>query len=258
MTRAGFTLAALAGCCVAGCSAGPLEVATLMPQNLLDGLVAHWAFDEGVGTVADDSSGNARTGAIAGPGWSWLPNGQFGSALHFSGVDYVSVGAFPRATASYTVAAWVLVQVSELGAPIANLISTEMIGGGWSLYGSLSVPPGTYSFRYEDNAVTADYAQATCDVADGSICLDPGVWTHLAAVVDAGSLTLYVNGVVSTVSSTMGPILPGSGTLYLGRSAELTPTFPLTGALDDVAIWSRALVPAEIQELVAAAVPAPM
>ena len=28
--------------------------------------------------------------------------------------------------------------------------------------------------------------------------------------------------------------------LYLARSAELNPTFPLTGALDDVAIYNRA------------------
>ena len=35
-------------------------------------------------------------------------------------------------------------------------------------------------------------------------------------------------------------ILPGSTVLDIARSAELSPTFPLTGALDDITIYDRA------------------
>ena len=250
--RARFALLALAGCGAAGCTAGPLDVATLMPTSLTDGLVAHWAFDENFGTFADDSSGNGRTGAIAGPGWSWIP-GQFGSALHFAGSDYVSVGAFPRATPSYSVSAWVLIEASELGAPIVNLISTETLGGGWALY-QLGAPAVTYDFRYLESAAGATYEVASCG------CVTPGVWTHLAAVVDgdAATLTLYVNGAASATVATPTAILPGSSTLYIARTAALNPSFSLTGSLDDIAIWDRALVPAEVALLAQAAVPDPM
>jgi hypothetical protein len=250
--RARFALLALAAWGAAGCSAGPLEVAALMPDSLTNGLVAHWALDENFGTFADDSSGNGRTGAIAGPGWSWVP-GQFGSALHFSGSDYVSVGAFPRATPSYSVSAWVLIEASEMGAPIVNLISTETLGGGWALY-TLGPPAVTYDFRYLQNAATATYEMASC------ACVVAGSWTHLAAVLDgdAASLTLYVNGMPSATIATTTAILPGNSTLYMARTATLNPTFSLTGALDDIAVWDRALVPAEVALVAKAAVPDPM
>ncbi len=43
----------------------------------------------------------------------------------------------------------------------------------------------------------------------------------------------------------------------MARSALLTPTFPLTGALDDIAIYSRALVAEEVAALSKAAAPDP-
>jgi len=67
-----------------------------------------------------------------------------------------------------------------------------------------------------------------------------------------------VNGVATPAVSTAGTaILLGSATLYLARSAELSPTFPVTGALDDVVIYSRALVPEEVAALGQAAAPNP-
>ncbi len=57
-----------------------------------------------------------------------------------------------------------------------------------------------------------------------------------------------MNGVPTTVATTSA-ILPGSSVLYLARSAVLNPTFPLTGALDDIAIYYRALVAEEVAQL---------
>ena len=48
----------------------------------------------------------------------------------------------------------------------------------------------------------------------------------------------------------------GERTLYMGRWPQ-TPTRPLTGALDDVAIYARALVPEEIALLSRAQAPDP-
>jgi Concanavalin A-like lectin/glucanases superfamily len=237
----------------AGCTPGPIEIATVPASNLTNGLIAHWAFDEDSGDVANDGSGNGHTGLLAGPGsgYGWI-TGEFGSALQFSGADYVTAPGIPRATPSYTVSAWVLIESTELGAPIANLISTEALGGGWALYATLPVPgQQSYVFRYATNAAQG-YEVASCT------CVVPGVWTHLAAVLDgdAATLTLYANGVPTSVATTSA-ILPGSTVLYMARSALLTPTFPLTGALDDIAIYSRALVAEEVAALSKAAAPDP-
>ncbi len=236
-------------CCLAaavtGCTAGPIEIATLPTTSLANGLVGHWRLDEDVGDVANDSSGNGRTGFAAGSGWDWVP-GQFGSAIHFSGVDDLTVGGLPRATPSYSVSAWVLIQANEFGAPVANILSTEALGGGWALYATLGAGQQNYFFRYATNAAQG-YVSAFCS------CVVPGVWTHLTAVVDADAtpptLTLYVGGVPTTVPTGGATILPGSTVLDIARSAELSPTFPLTGALDDITIYARALVEEEVAAL---------
>ncbi len=256
MHAASQLLLSTVACCLAGaaagCTAAPIEIATLPTVGLTNGLVAHWRLDEDVGYVANDSSGNGRSGFAAGPGWSWVPVGQFGSAMHFSGVDYMTVGGFPRATPSYSVSAWVLIQANELGAPIANILSTEALGGGWALFATLGAGQQSYVFRYANNAAQG-YVVANCS------CVVPGVWTHLAAVVDAdhSTLTLYVGNVPTTVPTGGATILPGSTVLDIARSAELSPTFPVTGALDDITIYARALVAEEVAELAVAPAPNP-
>jgi len=226
-----------------GCTAGPIEIATLPTVGLTNGLVAHWRFDEGVGYVANDSSGNGRTAFAAGPGWTWVP-GQFASAMHFSGVDYLTAGGIPGATPSYSVSAWVLIAANELSAPVANILSTETLGGGWALFATLGPGQQSYVVRFANNAAQG-YVVATCT------CFVPGVWTHLAGVVDAdaSTLTLYVGSVATTVPTGGATILPGSTVLYIARSAELSPTFPVTGALDDITIYNRALVAEEVAQL---------
>lgn len=243
----------------AGCSAAPIEIATLGQSALTNGLIAHWAFDEGSGASAADGSGNGHTGQLQGPGWSWMTAGNFGSSIHLSGADVVSVAGFPAATRSYTVSAWVLIASGELGAPVANLLSTEVAGGGWALYtisgsGPPTNAPPMYAFRYAVNAPQV-FWNAFCG------CLVPDVWTHVAAVVDddAGTLQLYVGAAPPVTAPVSTSILPGSPTLNIGRSTlpGQGAAFPLLGALDDIAIYNRALGAEEIAALGAAPAPNP-
>jgi len=239
----------------AGCTPGPIDVATLSSGGLTSGLVGHWTFDEGNGFVADDSSGNGRTGTIGGPSWSWIP-GRFGSALHFAGGDQVTVPGLPQATESYSVAAWVFFASSELVGPssIANVLNTETPAGGWALYATL-YPSGYtgYAFRYWVGP-PLEYemsSPAPCN------CLILDTWVHLAAVLDAtaSSLSLYVNGALEHQVNTTAAITPGATTLDIGRAQA--PGFMLTGAIDDVAIYDRALVPEEVAQLTQAPAPDP-
>ena len=240
LTAAGVATGLLAA---VGCSPGPLEVATLSSGTLTNGLVAYWPLDEGNGTLAGDQSGNGHNGIITGP--MWVP-GQFGSALQFSGPNYLSAGGFPFATASYSVSAWVFIEPYAIAAPIANIISTDTPGGGWALYATFGPGNDGYVFHFFALGAPQDYTTVSCNT-----CFVPGSWVHLAAVVDgdASTLTLYVNGAPVKVTTTISAILPGSSTLYLARSAALNPTFPLTGEVDDIAIYSRALVDQEVAQL---------
>ena len=243
-------------CCLAGaatgCTAAPIEIATLPTVGLTNGLVAHWRLDEDVGDVANDSSGNGRTGFAAGPGWTWVP-GQFGSAMHFSGVDYVTVGGLPRATPSYSVSAWVLIQANELGAPVANILSTEALGGGWALFATLGA--GQAELRLPLREPTR--RRATCPPPAPVSSRASGRTSPRWSTPTSSTLTLYVGDVATTVPTGGATILPGSTVLDIARSAELSPTFPVTGALDDITIYARALVAEEVAELSLAPAPNP-
>jgi hypothetical protein len=80
-------------------------------------------------------------------------------------------------------------------------------------------------------------------------CLDVGVWIHFAATVDvaANRITLYRNGLVADEEIRPSDIIPGDSTLHFGgwnMGDRL-----LSGDLDDIAIWQRALTPKEITAL---------
>jgi hypothetical protein len=238
----------------AGCSAAPIEVATLGNSALTNGLIAHWAFDDGSGASVTDGSGNGHNGVLEGPGWSWATMGHFGSSVHLSGADLVAISGFPPATSSYSVSAWIFVASTELGAPVANLLSTEVTGGGWALYATLGPGYLTYAFRYAVNT-PQQFWVAACN------CFTADVWTHVTAVLDgeAGTLKLYVGSAPPMTAPAATRILPGSTTLNIGRSTLQQPglAFPLMGALDDVAIYNRALAPEEVAALDAAPAPDP-
>ena len=63
-------MAAALGAAGLACTPGPVDVATIAPASVANGMVAHWTFDETAGATAHDSSGNGRDGNIFGPGWS--------------------------------------------------------------------------------------------------------------------------------------------------------------------------------------------
>ena len=71
-------------------------------------LVAHWAFDEGSGTTAFDSSGNGNNGTLQGD-LKWV-TGKIGGALEFNGTDsIIDIPYSPNMTPSEgtTMSAWV-------------------------------------------------------------------------------------------------------------------------------------------------------
>jgi hypothetical protein len=77
-----------------------------------------------------------------------------------------------------------------------------------------------------------------------------GVWTYVAGVVDASAQTvsLYVNGVLQG-STDAGPSWDAAGPLQVGRVmyADAYRDY-LQGSVDEVAVWQRALTPAEVAD----------
>lgn len=245
----------LGGLALGACQAHPLDAVKIDPASLITGQVAHWSFDDGAGTVVRDQSRNGHDGELAGAAWS--PDGRFGGALELSQGAFVTVPNFPQATPSWTVSLWIRMSAEQLALGKAQndwltIISTENVfSGGWQLHVDNRTGYDRFDVAYWAGSTVNDYVVASCK------CIDVGRWIHLTAVFDgmAGEVIFYRDDTPIDRRAMPMPILPGDPTLYIG-TWNMKTRF-LAAGIDDVAIWSRALDPAELRVLSTQAAPAP-
>jgi hypothetical protein len=246
MKRLAQAVVALAFACLGNaCAPDRLQAVELGPSTLPRQLLAHWSFDDQAGNVVNDDSGNARQGQLT--GGTWLNDGRFAGALHLGPGEFVTVPAFPPVTSSFTVSAWVRLtqytQTAVASAEWTTVVSTEK-SGGWEInVDHLYATPGLH-FGFFIGPATTDYVSHSCL---GAVV---GEWTHVAGVVElsaasAGSkFSVFLNGEECFSLTTVHQISPGSALLTIGEW-PLGARY-LNGDVDDIAVWSRALVPAEI------------
>ena len=243
--RLGATLlAATLSWSAIGCSQAPLVAVDLPPGAFDDGLVAHWALDDGSGTVVSDSSGSGYDGQLS--GGTWIPDGRFGGALRLSAGDTLTISRFAAATPNWSVSVWIRLSAAQLAADsglFTEILSNEVMdSAGWQINIDKRLTQPRFVFSYWAPPLT-DYVGTECS------CVDTGAWIHLAAVVDvdANLLTLYRDGAVADQRTRPSDILPGDPTLYFG--SWNMPGRLLNGDLDDIAVWSRALTAEDIAAL---------
>jgi parallel beta-helix repeat protein len=216
----------------------------------IPGLVAYWSFDEGVGSVAHDSSGNSHDGTIYGATWV---NGVSDNALSFDGVDdYIQVPGAPLnlGTSDVTLSAWIRV---DDPAPRASAIVTKRhteiaTSAGYGLY--------TTSDWGSGGSIVADIGDGSGVKAyyyNGSIIND-GQWHLITAVSDRdGYGQMYVDGVPDGEPT---PIWHRSGSIDNGYDVLIGKTIAyidvpgyFLGAIDEVRIYDRALSAEVINQL---------
>lgn len=203
------------------------------------GLVGLWNFDEGSGTAANDSSGHGHHGKLT-DGVSWVP-GKIGTALQFDGVKgQVIVPDAPalRLPGDLTICFW-MKKVSE-PAEFQRLVgkgdATRRNFNVWEHEG----PAKNLVFQQFDTSGKSLFWLGT------RTGIEPGNWTHVAAVIGGTAVTIYVNGRADA-----------TGTRGAGEAA--TSADPLTfgygfhghypGFLDEVRLYNRALSAPEVQAL---------
>ena len=194
------------------------------------GLVAAYGFEEGSGTHVADASGRGNSGTISGATWT---TGRFGSALQFGGsgaVVTVPHSASLDLTAGVTLEAWVYPDAS---------------GGGWKDV----IYKATDLYYLEGSSpvggVPATGGSFGTGPLYGPAALPIRTWAHLAATYDGTTLRLYVNSVEVASRAQSGPIRTSTSSLSLGGDAVYGQYW--TGRIDEVRIYDRALLPAEIE-----------
>jgi len=185
------------------------------------GLVGHWTFDEGSGTIAQDRSGHGHDGTING-GPQWVA-GRFGSALLFDGVDDSVVYLFNQEEtwSAYTVALWVKAESFGQTSNSAVFASTIASDTGFQLDVD-GTDPGSYQYH----------------PGDGDQIIGPvmGEWVHLAATCDGNSTSFYYNG---ALAATISRVHPQFSKLAVGVNRITSRWF--NGIIDDFRLYDRAL-----------------
>ncbi len=216
---------------------GAVTVIDDAAHDLAHGLIGHWAFDEGRGMIARDSSGRNNHGTIMGSA-KWT-RGRIGGALEFDGTDdFVSIpneGNFDI-TGSLTVTAWIRVN--------AFTRSWQSI-----------VTKGDRAWRLQRANNTNSLGWACSDLSRhevgdlyGNRAVNDGRWHHVAGVHDGTKTCLFVDGTLDASEETERTISVNDYPVLIGQNAQQTGRFFL-GLIDDVRIYDRALSADELQAL---------
>ena len=203
---------------------------------------AQWHFDEGTGTITQDTSGNNNTGTLTnGPIWI---DGKSGKAVKFDGVnDFISVlnsASLNMGTQDFTITAWAnFDELTTARHGIIAKITGDATNGPAMGYGYMihvhnnkflrfSVTGGVNIYRF------AQYALTGANVTG---------WHFVTGLWNAATNTakLYLDGLeVASNSYTSGTVgnIDNTNNLAIGSTYK--------GILDEVYIWNRALSVSEI------------
>ena len=216
-------------------------------SNVSAGLVAHWEFDDGTGTIAVDSSGNGHDGTLLGdPAWV---AGMIGSgALSFDGSDgLVDVGHDESLSITDELTITVWVKVSDLST-FYFLVCKQPSGTAGDNY------PGNYEFRIQSNTGILEFGhqeaegeQYTFYTSETPITAEQ--WYHVAVSITKGELVeFYIDGISagSFEQLTNFGVLNDEPVRIGGRKDGYS---FFNGILDDVRLYDRALSAVQIQKL---------
>jgi len=205
--------------------------------------VASWKLDEGRGSVARDSSRYHHTLSL-GSAASWAA-GVSRSGLSFTGsAASTATAQVPQldTTGNYTVSTWVKLSSLPAKGGYATFVSADGKDGKSPFFLQ-------YGNEADVNGFAFSYAGGPRAVASGPA--EVGKWYHLVAVRSASdrTLSLYVNGSLASTVPAYGSGA-GTGTVALGRGQwEGNPVDFLTGNVDEVRLWDRALSAREVARL---------
>ena len=208
--------------------------------GILQDLAGYWRFDESQGQTVADWSGQHNSANLV--NFSSTSNAQWGTgkvggALVFGGTataQYAAAPDFPKASAAYTVSAWVWADSRPTWASVAKNWFGEfhfgLDGSNGQLSNYLGLTGGLAPFARENGVFPL------------------GSWQHVACTVGGGSMRIYRNAILvgtNAYSAAFHPTPPQA----LAIGAKLTGSVADSywhGRIDELALWNRALPHAEV------------
>ncbi|NJL33385.1 MAG: hypothetical protein HC893_05420 [Chloroflexaceae bacterium] len=176
------------------------------------------------------------------------PNGKVDQALTFDGRDDVLSVAVDVPESNYTSALWVKPTCPNRDCGIFSVAGRVSFDNTVTQDRDIYLQGGNVCVRTFVIADFVGFEQPT--VCTRNLNLSNGQWHHIAHVIDSRSQTqfIYVNGQEGARSTVSRSMIQTQGNVLIGQSRAASRT-TLTGSLDEVTIFNRALSAAEVQAL---------
>jgi len=214
-----------------------------------DALVLYFTFDENAGDTATDRSGNSNDGTIKGANWA---KGKFGSALEFdaSKKAFVEVADSPTLNPEKEISymAWFYSDAYDNARGIISKYTGEGSQRSYNLRLHHNIN-GALSTEVSANGVF-QLGVSTTDVHSEAVLKD-GQWHHAAITFSGGEfLRMYIDGELANESDAAATDTPfdNNTPMRIGTDFNDEDKRFFNGAIDEVAVFNRALTADEIQK----------
>jgi len=201
-----------------------------------DDLVLYAPMDEGAGDTVADLSPTGDTGDMLGAA-AWTPDGKVGGAIEFSGDARVEFAENPalNITDELTMVGWIM--------PTEAPADTNLFGR------RNAANQGGYTMQWTANKVEVwvHFGGWTGTRGQQALVPDVGEWHFVAAGYDGSDVFQYVDGQLDAEVGAGGPVDEVAEVFRIGQAQTGLSAMP--GIIDEVAVYSRALTPAELEEI---------
>lgn len=212
----------------------------VLSQNIDDGLVAYWDFNENSGETAKDVSGNGHDGTLIG-GTERTDDGKYGSALEFNGTDSeVDVPYHADLNPEvFTITAWANVASGGTGHRAVVSSRADFPQRGYIFY---ATPQHAWQFWIGAGANHWKSVQGPAVNDDD--------WDHLAGTYADGNHKFYVNGEFVGEDNFEISVNPEEEFLIgAGANETANHNYRFLGIIDEVRIYDRVLTEDEIADV---------
>jgi hypothetical protein len=229
-----------------------LMIPGVQSQNITNGLIMHYTFDDVSATIVPDASGNNQIATLQGA--TQIVEGYSGMGVKMlTKPDYVQLPAnFTVGLTSFSFAAWVKIDTLRNATRFFDLGNGA--DGTNNFFVFIPSAGGDNTFmrvRFRESTGTG----ANLDIPINNK-VPVGAWAHVALTLnwnDAsnnGVLRVYLNGVLvgTNASYPYNPSLLGAATAdnFLGRSRWNQDANGFNGTMDDVRFYNRALTSEDV------------
>lgn len=208
--------------------------------NLSSGLVGEWDFTGN----AKDSTPYSDNGVVSG---ATLTNDRFNNsnsayAFNAASSQYISVAdssTLRFGTGDFTIAAWVQFPINGTSAwdgIISKGYATTAIANTWGLIRDSNLTNGV---TFQDVVTGGSW---NANISKSSIS---NGWHHIVITRTGGVYTMYFDGSFYTSQSTPAANLSTTAPILIGQESSRY----LTGSIDDIRLYKRALSAAEVSAL---------